>query len=175
MQIYRNYEWDTWLLASGEGINFPKQRAGLRAVCEDNTKEGPATDFGRMEGDAIMKASRIAFISAPLIALFGMGWGIFMAISEDHSTSPAHAHLNLLGWVSLFLLGVYYRFHPDTDVSKLARFQVSVWAVMSLVIAVGIALIYLGAPLGEPIAAVASIVLFADMALFVWLILRSAH
>jgi len=40
-----------------------------------------------------------------------MAWGIFMAASRDHSSMPAHAHLNLLGWVSLFLFGIYYRMH----------------------------------------------------------------
>jgi hypothetical protein len=40
-----------------------------------------------------------------------------MAASRDHSSTPAHAHLNLLGWVSLFLFGIYYRMHPTADLT----------------------------------------------------------
>ena len=52
-----------------------------------------------------MKASTLCFRAAVLLVLAGMVWGLQMAISEDHSAFPAHAHLNLLGWVSLFLFG----------------------------------------------------------------------
>ena len=38
-----------------------------------------------------------------------MGLGIFMATSQDFTLMPAHAHLNLLGWVSMALYGLYYR------------------------------------------------------------------
>ena len=55
-----------------------------------------------------MKASVLSFRAAVVMVVAGMIWGIVMAITEDHSTFPAHAHLNLLGWVSLFLFGIYY-------------------------------------------------------------------
>ncbi len=58
-----------------------------------------------------MKASSLSFQAAVLLVLVGMAWGIAMAASGDHSTHPAHAHLNLLGWVSLFLFGLFYHLH----------------------------------------------------------------
>jgi hypothetical protein len=51
-----------------------------------------------------MKASSLSFQAAVLLVVVGMIWGIVMAISQDHSAMAAHAHLNLLGWVSLFCL-----------------------------------------------------------------------
>jgi hypothetical protein len=36
---------------------------------------------------------------------------------------PAHALLNLLGWVSLFLFGIYHRLHPAVDFNPLASLQ----------------------------------------------------
>lgn len=120
-----------------------------------------------------MTASRSAFTLAVLIAVFGMSWGIAMAISHDHSTAPAHAHLNLLGWISLFAMGLFYRQHPDLDHSRLAIVQVSVWALASITLAAGIALIYAVTPQAEPLAAISSIVLLADMLLFAWLVIRS--
>jgi hypothetical protein len=53
--------------------------------------------------------------AAVLMVLAGMIWGIVTGISQDHSTMPAHAHLHLLGWVSLFLFGMYYGLHPAVD------------------------------------------------------------
>lgn len=45
-------------------------------------------------------------------ALCGMSLGIGMAIRQDFTLAPAHAHLNLLGWVSMALYGLYYRSAP---------------------------------------------------------------
>jgi hypothetical protein len=48
------------------------------------------------------------FATAALCAVGGMIWGIIMAASNDHAMMPAHAHLNLLGWATLALMGTYY-------------------------------------------------------------------
>lgn len=121
-----------------------------------------------------MSASSVSFPAAVLMAIVGMGWGIMMAISQDHSTMPAHAHLNLLGWVSLFLMGVFYRLHPDLDLSRLAVAQVWVWIVSSITLTIGVGLLYSGnAEIGEPIASVSSLVALADMLLFGWLVIRA--
>jgi hypothetical protein len=120
-----------------------------------------------------MRASSISFPAAVLMAITGMLWGIHMAMSNDHSTMPAHAHLNLLGWVSLFLMGVFYRLHPPLDGSFLARLQVVIWIVSSIVLTAGVGLIYSGQKIGDAIAAVSSLVVLADMLLFGWLVLRA--
>jgi len=52
-----------------------------------------------------MQASAFSFRAATLFALAGIGMGIAMGVMHDHAVMPAHAHLNLLGWVSLFLFG----------------------------------------------------------------------
>jgi hypothetical protein len=48
------------------------------------------------------------FATAALCAVGGMIWGIVMAASGDHGMMPAHAHLNLMGWATLALMGTYY-------------------------------------------------------------------
>ncbi|MHB2166564.1 hypothetical protein [Alsobacter sp. R-9] len=120
-----------------------------------------------------MKASTLSFQAAVLLVLVGMGWGIAMAASGDHSTHPAHAHLNLLGWVSLFLFGIFYHLHPALDRSRAALAQVWVWIVATVVLAVGVGLVHSGRDIGDPIAGVSSIVVFADMAFFAWLVFRN--
>jgi len=48
------------------------------------------------------------FTLAALYGLVGMAWGARMGESGDHSALAAHAHLNLLGWVSLSIMGGFY-------------------------------------------------------------------
>ena len=123
-----------------------------------------------------MSASSVSFPAAVLMAIVGMAWGIFMAMSQDHSTMPAHAHLNLLGWVSLFLMGVYYRLHPQLDRSRLAVAQVWAWIVSSITLTIGVGMLYSGNEgVGDPIAAVSSIVALAAMLVFGWLVWRGRN
>jgi hypothetical protein len=48
------------------------------------------------------------FAVAPIYVLIGMGFGIFMGATMDFTLAPAHAHLNLIGWVTMALYGTFY-------------------------------------------------------------------
>ncbi|MGZ8407907.1 MAG: hypothetical protein ACXWVJ_07760 [Caulobacteraceae bacterium] len=55
--------------------------------------------------------SRICFVffgTGALMVLGGMLWGLQMAMSGDHAMAPAHAHLNLIGWASMGVMGAFY-------------------------------------------------------------------
>ena len=105
-----------------------------------------------------MKASSVSFPAAVLMVVAGMIWGIIMAVSRDHSAMPAHAHLNLLGWVSLFLFGVFYHLHPAIDRSRSALVQVGVWIVGTVILTLGVALLHTGHDIGQPFAAIGSVI-----------------
>jgi hypothetical protein len=120
-----------------------------------------------------MKASSLSFQSAVLFALVGMVWGLPMGISNDHSAFPAHAHLNLLGFVSLFLFGFYYRMHPSLDQSRFAFAQVWIWIVGTIIMTIGVALVHTGHKSSDPAAATGSIIVIAAMLTFGWLVFRS--
>jgi hypothetical protein len=49
------------------------------------------------------------FSIAALCGLVGMIFGAIMGATEDFTLSPSHAHLNLLGWTSLAIMGTYYQ------------------------------------------------------------------
>ena len=119
-----------------------------------------------------MKASILCFRAAVLLVVAGMIWGIVMGISQDHSTMPAHAHLNLLGWVSLFLFGIYYHLHPAIDRSGLAFVQVWIWIAGTIILTIGVAQAHSGHEIGDPIAAASSLLVLADALLFGWLVFR---
>ena len=119
-----------------------------------------------------MKASVLSFRAAVVMVVAGMIWGIVMAISEDHSTFPAHAHLNLLGWVSLFLFGIYYHLHPAIDRDHLASLQAWIWIAATTFLTAGVGLVHSGYTIGKPIAALGSLVILGDMLLFAWIVYR---
>ena len=124
------------------------------------------------KGGTEMRASALSFRTAVVFGLAGMAWGIFMAASRDHSSMPAHAHLNLLGWVSLFLFGIYYRMHPKADLSRLAVTQVGMWAVGTVILTIAVAAIHAGYDAADPIAAFASLTIVASMLLFAFIVFR---
>ncbi len=120
-----------------------------------------------------MKASSLCFQAAVLFVVAGMIWGIQMAISQDHSALPAHAHLNLLGWVSLFLFGIYYRLRPALEHARSTLVQVWAWIVGTVVLAIGVGLVHTGHDIGEPFAGVGSLIVLAAMLLFGWLVFQN--
>ena len=119
-----------------------------------------------------MKASSLSFPVAVLMVVAGMIWGIIMAVSQDHSAMPAHAHLNLLGWVSLFLFGLFYHLHPAIDRSRTALVQVSAWIIGTVILTIGAGLVHTGHDIGVPFAIIGSFTVLAAMLLFGWLVVR---
>jgi hypothetical protein len=121
-----------------------------------------------------MTASSLSFRLAVLFIIVGIAMGIGMAASQDHAIMPAHAHLNLLGWVSLFLFGIYYERRPVLDSSRIALVQVGLWSVGTVILTIAVAAIHLGYTAADPIAAIASLVVLAAMPLFAYFVFRPA-
>ena len=119
-----------------------------------------------------MKASSLSFQAGVLLLVIGMIWGIQMGISKDHAAMPAHAHLNLLGFVSLFLFGFYYRLHPSLDRRRTARAQIAVWIVGTITMIIGVGLVHTGREAGEPFAAIGSLIVLAGVLMFGWQVYR---
>jgi hypothetical protein len=104
---------------------------------------------------------------AVVYVLAGTALGIFMAISDDHSQMPTHAHLNLLGWASMALYAVVYRVWPEAARSPLAAWHFWLANLGTLVAVVGVAGIMAGHEESfGPIAGVGSITALIGMLLF---------
>ncbi|MBK1656726.1 hypothetical protein [Paracraurococcus ruber] len=58
--------------------------------------------------------------SAALCLVIGVSMGIAMGIAHDFHLAPVHAHLNLLGWTSLALMGLTFRAWPELTENKVA-------------------------------------------------------
>jgi hypothetical protein len=101
-----------------------------------------------------------------------MSGGVAMGLSENHALMPAHAHMNLVGWVSLFLMGLFYRQNPLLDTSRVAQIQLLTFMTGGVIMVSGVALIYAGHPEFGPIAGIGSLVTLAGMLLFAYLVFR---
>ncbi len=108
-----------------------------------------------------------------LFALTGMGLGVWMGASEDIRLTPVHAHINLLGWVSMMLYGLFYRAVPKAAVGVLPA--IHFWlALVSLVALIPLlALNMLGAKEMAAPLGVASIALWVTMALFAVIVFKA--
>jgi hypothetical protein len=70
-----------------------------------------------------------------LFALCGMALGVWMGKAGDFALSPVHAHINLLGWVSMLLYGLVYRAIPRAaeGTLPLVHFWLSVVSLLAMI------------------------------------------
>jgi hypothetical protein len=87
-----------------------------------------------------------------VVLLIGTLAGIGMGIQQNFVLAPAHAHLNLVGGVLLFLFGLHYRLVP-----------------------VGVAVVLLKGPSFEAAPIAGSLIVVAAMALFTVIVFRTRH
>jgi hypothetical protein len=118
-----------------------------------------------------MKSLPFYFIATSIaFALAGMAYGMYMAGSQDHLLAGAHAHNNLLGWVTMAIFGLYYRTVPAA-VTGLATIHFWITLVANLIFPFGIALAILGTtPL---LAALGGGLEIISMLIFGWIVLRN--
>jgi cbb3-type cytochrome oxidase subunit 1 len=88
-------------------------------------------------GKAYIKVASVYFT-------IGVLAGLIMGIIHDFRFTSVHAHVNLLGWVSMALFGIIYHFYPNAANSKLAKTQFWLHNIGVPVMLGGIALQVLG-------------------------------
>ena len=106
------------------------------------------------------------FATAAAFALTGMMWGIKMGIADNFTQAPAHAHLNLVGWASMALMGAFYGYAGDRAPARLgwANYIVSTVAVLVMVPSLAI-LLAAGGKMNPGVIA-GSLLALVGMALF---------
>jgi hypothetical protein len=121
-----------------------------------------------------MIASLMMCLSVVLL-LIGMLGGIVMGIQENFALAPAHAHLNLVGGVLLFLFGLYYRLIPAAGRSALAKAQGWLHMTGAILFPAGVALVVLKGTAFLIAPVLGSLIVVAAMALFVVIVFRTAQ
>ncbi|MCF7699799.1 hypothetical protein [Loktanella sp. M215] len=118
-----------------------------------------------------MKTLPFAFFASAVICVtVGMGLGIFMGASGDHSYAETHAHLNLVGWATLALFGIYYELTPQAARTRLARVHYVVAVIGVVILVPGIAIVTHGGT--ELFSSVGSLMTAGSMLIFLFIVFR---
>lgn len=97
----------------------------------------------------------------------GVLMGITMGIIHDFRLTSVHAHVNLLGWVSMAIFGLIYHFYPQAANTKMAKMHFWFHNIGLPVMMVGIAVQTItGSNAALPVAIIGSIVLVVGVFLF---------
>ncbi len=117
----------------------------------------------------------VMMCASAVVLLIGMLAGVVMGIQQDFALAAAHAHLNLVGGVLLFMFGLYYRLVPAAGRLAMATVQGSLHIAGAVLFPAGIALVtlkghgYVAAPI------VGSLIVVAATALFVAIVFRTSR
>ena len=102
-----------------------------------------------------------------LSALVGMSLGVWMGANQDFVLRPVHAHINLLGFASMMLFGLFYRAFPAAGRGWLPMVHFALSVLGFLILMPSLTLLILEKPLFMPAMIASEIMLVASMLLFV--------
>ena len=110
---------------------------------------------------------------AVLYSLIGLGVGIMMVSIDDHSQMPTHAHIMLIGFVTMFLYGIFYRLWPEAENGWLPMIHFMIANVTFLGFSTGFWMIYAGAPeMGEMFTAPSTTLFLLNQVLFARIVFK---
>ena len=118
--------------------------------------------------------ANLYFRTAIVFLIAGIAIGIHMSISGNHNVIGAHAHINLLGWVTSAIFGGYLALNPAKATGLLPRVQYGVYVVGVAAMGVSLYMLLSGNPSIEPVVAVSSLITFAGVLLFALIIFMPA-
>ena len=114
-----------------------------------------------------MSVANIFLRLGVLSALLGMSLGVWMGANEDFVLRPVHAHINLLGFASMMLFGLFYRSFPAAGRGWLPMAHFGLSVLGFLILMPSLTLLILQKPLFMPAMIASEIMLVGSMALFV--------
>ncbi|KXH86721.1 cytochrome-c oxidase [Sporosarcina sp. HYO08] len=76
--------------------------------------------------------------------MIGISFGLYMSLTHVFDLSTVHVHINLLGWMSLALVGLFYHHYPNLERTGLAKAHFWLHNIGLPVMMIAIALAILG-------------------------------
>lgn len=121
------------------------------------------------------KVSEYFFRAAILFLIVGVGIGIHMSASQVHDVVGAHAHINLLGWVTSAIFGGYYALNPAKARGVLPMVHFWLYTAGVVVMTASLYLVLKGNLALVPVLSTASLVTAASVLLAAWIIWMPAR
>jgi hypothetical protein len=110
------------------------------------------------------------FRTAVVLALVAAGLALWMTATHDFRALPAEVVLNVLGWGSFMIYGLYYRTGAVTQ-AGLARMHYFVALIGVAVEAIGIAGTEWGNPFFDPFRVIGAFIIAVGFVLFAIIVL----
>ncbi|TJV42977.1 MAG: hypothetical protein E5Y02_12420 [Mesorhizobium sp.] len=121
------------------------------------------------------RVSDLFFKTAVVWLILGIGAGLQMAISGDHGAFPAHAHINLLGWVTSAIFGGYYALNPAKAARKIAMIHFGLYTIGLVIMLPALYLMLHGGYTAiEPVVAAGSLIVAAAVLVFAFVVFSGA-
>lgn len=120
------------------------------------------------------KVSQYYFKTAVVFLIVGIVMGLQMSMSGNHNVVGAHAHSNLIGWVTMALFGSYFALAPARAEGRLAMIQYCIYTVGVVITIPSLYFMMMGNAALEPIVAIGSLIAFAGVILFAFMVFSSA-
>jgi hypothetical protein len=118
-------------------------------------------------------SSLLLRVSVALL-LVGLCFGIAMGMTQDFTLAPAHAHLNLVGFVIPFLAGLYYRAVPQGAQGALAKLQATLAIIGGVIFPIGVAVVIGIGPQYEALVIGGALIVLASATLFAIIVFRTS-
>lgn len=121
------------------------------------------------------RVAELFFRTAIVFLIVGIGVGLQMSISGVHNVTGAHAHINLLGWVTSAIFGGYYALNPGKAEGRLPLIHYGIYTAGVAVMSVGLYFMLLGNTALEPMVATGSIVTLIGVLVFAVVVFAKAR
>jgi uncharacterized membrane protein len=110
--------------------------------------------------------SKRFLLCAVAYVVLGMGLGMHMGARQDFQLAPLHAHMNLVGWVTMAIFAWFYNAVPAAAEGKLA--QVHFWAAQigMIMFIVGLYMLLNENMTGEPVLIIGELLTGISMLIF---------
>lgn len=112
------------------------------------------------------RLSTAYFGAAVLYALAGIVLGMVMGATQDFAMRPVHAHLNLLGWAGLAIMGAFFGLAGARAPQKLGWAVFVISNIGNVCLLSMVALISKGKPPIVPVLMTGELSVLTGMALF---------
>lgn len=121
-------------------------------------------------------SARLIRIAAVYLVI-GVTMGIVMGIKQQFLLAPVHAHINLLGWATLGIIGVIYQVYPAAAETRLAQIHFWIHNIALPVFMIGLGCTLSGYEAFLPAAIVGALAVAIGIVVFavnVWRCVRPA-
>ncbi len=112
------------------------------------------------------RIAHMFFRVAVVFLLLGILMGLQMSISGNHNVIGAHAHTNLLGWVTSAVFGGYYALNPSKAEKRVASIHFWLYSGSVAVMVPALYAFYTGFRAIEPLLAISSVTAFVSVLVF---------